>query len=186
MKFNARFATLPGLVLLAAVSLPLFRFQTLSTASAKPIAKTTVSDSAPNRERSAVPLHPADKRIGRFIPDFSFEDLANRPHKLSDFSRSRLLVVAMTSTSCPLSRKYLPTLAELTRRFANQPVSFILVNCVSSDEPAAMQRAVAALQPGTIYAADADERLARHIAAATTTEVVLLDGANGAVSGCRG
>ncbi|MGV2338347.1 MAG UNVERIFIED_CONTAM: redoxin family protein [Planctomycetaceae bacterium] len=124
-----------------------------------------------------MPLHPADKRIGRFIPDYSFKDLADRPHKLSDFSRSRLLVVAMTSTSCPLSRKYLPTLAELTRRFANQSVSFILVNCVSSDEPAAMQQAVATLQPGTIYTADANERLAQHIAAATTTEVVLLDSA---------
>ena len=177
MKISARSIPLPCLVLLAAVSLPLIRFQTLSTASAKPIANTTVSDSAPNRERSAVPLHPADKRIGRFIPDYSFKDLADRPHKLSDFSRSRLLVVAMTSTSCPLSRKYLPTLAELTRRFANQSVSFILVNCVSSDEPAAMQQAVATLQPGTIYTADANERLAQHIAAATTTEVVLLDSA---------
>ncbi|MFM7037016.1 MAG: redoxin family protein [Planctomycetaceae bacterium] len=177
MKFSARSIALPTLLFLTVVSLPVIRFQTLSTASAKPPATTTFRDSAANQERSAIPLHPADKRIGRFIPDFSFTDLAGKPHKLSDFSRSRLLAVAMTSTSCPLSRKYLPTLQELTRRFADQSVSFILVNCVSSDEPVAMQQAAATLQPGSVYTADADERFARHIGAATTTEVVLLDGA---------
>jgi hypothetical protein len=177
MKFSARSAALPGLLFLAIASLPVIRLQTLSTALAAPPAETSVSDSAPNRERSAIPLHPADKRIGRFIPDFPFTDLSGKLHRLSDFSRSRLLVVAMTSTSCPLSRKYLPTLTELTRRFADQSVSFILVNCVSSDDPASMQQAAAPLHPGTVYTADADEHFAQHIAATTTTEVVLLDSA---------
>ncbi len=125
--------------------------------------------------RSAVPVHPADRSIGRFVADFSFTDLDGKPHRLSSFSTSGLTVVAMTSTSCPLSRKYLPSLAELTRSLADQPISFILVNCVPSDEPSAMQRAQATLHPNAVYAVDHAESFAQHMQATTTTDVILLD-----------
>jgi len=174
MKHMLRCLAIASLIIAVCISLRISRNQAIAIA-ASPLQQPITPTPAPNPQRAAVPVHPADRRIGRFIPDFNFTDLSGKTSKLSDFSTSKLTVVAMTSTSCPLSRKYLPTLAELTRSLADQPVSFILVNCVPSDEPDAMQQAASSLQPGTLYAPDQNERFAQHMQATTTTDVILLD-----------
>ncbi|MFM7039962.1 MAG: redoxin family protein [Planctomycetaceae bacterium] len=174
MKPLLRFVIVPVLLLVASVFLRAPDNPVIATAPAAG-PQSAAAGPPPNSARAAIPVHPADRGIGRFVPDFSFTDLAGKPHSLSDFSSSGLTVVAMTSTSCPLSRKYLPTLAELTRSLADQPVSFILINCVPSDEPVTMQQAASTLQPRSIYAADQNERFASHMQAATTTDVILLD-----------
>jgi hypothetical protein len=58
------------------------------------------------------PVRPGDHGIGRFVPETSFVDLAGKTQNLSELAKARVTVFAMTSTSCPLSKKYLPTLVE--------------------------------------------------------------------------
>ncbi|MEY3172970.1 MAG: hypothetical protein RLZZ436_883 [Planctomycetota bacterium] len=177
MTQHVRHAVIVSLLLIAPLILLVARTSAVGPVPVASPSGSSALHSPTATSRTAVPLHPAERRIGRFIPDFTWTDLFGKSHRLSDFHKSRLLVVAMTSTSCPLSRKYLPTLAELTRRFADQSVSFIFVNCVSSDEPSAMQQAAATLQTGSVYVADAEERFAQHLSATTTTDVILLDSA---------
>ncbi len=174
MKYMLRCLAIVSLITALCISLRITRNHAIANAPLL-LQQPAAASPTPNPHRSAIPVHPADRHIGRFIPDFNFNDLSGKPHKLSDFGTSKLTVVAMTSTSCPLSRKYLPTLAELTRSLAGQPVSFILVNCVPSDEPDAMRQAASSLQPGALYTADQNERFAQHMQAATTTDVILLD-----------
>jgi thiol-disulfide isomerase/thioredoxin len=148
-----------------------------STATGNPQTPTTTSSSnnAADIRRAAHPLNPAERLIGRFIPNFNFTDLAGQSHKLSDYSNATATVIAFTSTSCPLSRKYLPTLADISKRYSNKPVAFILVNCVPSDQHTDMQNAAATLHPNAVYTADHDESLATLLNATSTTDVILLD-----------
>jgi thiol-disulfide isomerase/thioredoxin len=120
-------------------------------------------------------LVPGDHGIGQYVADLRFENIAGVSGGLHEEARSALTVIAFTSTSCPLSRKYLPTLVELHRDFASRGVRFVLVNSVASDQPAEMQTAAARFGSKIEYVFDKDASFAAHLGATTTTDVFLLD-----------
>lgn len=132
---------------------------------------------APDPTKTARILRPSDHGVGRYVEDLSFKDLKGKEHRLSSAGDARFTVIAMTSTSCPLSRKYLPTLAELTRLYDGKPVRFILINCIASDAAADMAKAAETLAPNAVYVADQDESFVQHLQALTTTDVLVLDAA---------
>jgi thiol-disulfide isomerase/thioredoxin len=109
------------------------------------------------------------------IQDAQFTDLSGKNWRLSDFQDRPAVVLCMTSTSCPLSQKYLPSLATLATDFADRRVAFILVNPFKTDE----NLADAAMTAGSrvVYVHDQDGALARAIGAATTTDAIVLDAA---------
>ena len=55
-------------------------------------------------------VKPGEHGVGRRAPDIAFKDINGKAGKLSDF-KGKALVVAFTSTSCPLSKKFAPALA---------------------------------------------------------------------------
>ena len=122
-------------------------------------------------------LIPGEHGIGGFIADLEFTDLADKQHRLSEFSGKRAVVIAMTSTSCPISKKYLPTLAELANSFAANGVQFILVNPRSVDKLSDMQAARQTLGENVVYVFDKDGSFAAAAGAVTTTDVLVLDSA---------
>ncbi|MCI0360035.1 MAG: redoxin family protein [Planctomycetaceae bacterium] len=121
------------------------------------------------------PLRPGDHGVGRRVADASFTDLAGETQQLSRFARERAIVVAMTSTSCPLSQKYLPTLAKLAQSYSKREVTWILVNPQATDKIAEMKSAAKSLGGKAIYVPDPDRSLARAVGALTTTDVIVLD-----------
>jgi len=120
-------------------------------------------------------LRPVDHGVGRFIADQKFSDLDGQQRSLGEFKSRKLVVVAMTSTSCPLSKKYLPTLVELAKQYSPQEVQFIAVNCFRTDRQEDMQAAAHAFGSTAAYVHDPDEKLAHHVGALTTTDVIVLD-----------
>jgi hypothetical protein len=120
-------------------------------------------------------LTPGEHGIGRFIPDLEFTLLDGTRSSLHGDSKSDLTVVAMTSTSCPLSKKYLPTLVEIQRDFTQRGVRFILVNCVATDKEEEMKTAAAGFTSAIDYTFDRDSRFANHLGATSTTDVFVLD-----------
>ena len=56
-------------------------------------------------------IRPAEAGVGKLIPDVAFTDLAGKAGKLSDFKDAKLTVVAFTNTTCPICKKYAPSLA---------------------------------------------------------------------------
>ncbi|MBL8818821.1 MAG: redoxin family protein [Planctomyces sp.] len=127
--------------------------------------------------QKAVLLKPSAHGVGRFVDNYNFSSLDGTSHELRNAREFKATVIAMTSTTCPLSRKYLPTLQELARRYADQQVLFILVNPMQSDPKADMQMAVSEFPDGVFYVHDPDEELADHAGALTTTDVIVLDSA---------
>lgn len=112
--------------------------------------------------------------IGRYVADQSFVDLDGKSHKLSEFG-PRHVVLAMTSTSCPLSKKYLPTLVDLAQSYSSRGVAFVLVNPIAVDKRAEMQTAKSSLAGKASYVFDEHGQLAAALGAKTTTDVIVLD-----------
>ncbi len=126
-------------------------------------------------KQTAKKLRPADHGVGQLMPDYPFRDLKGNEHHLRGFEQADAVVISMTSTSCPLSRKYLPTLADLSKEFAGRKVQFIAVNCIPTDRPEDQQKAAAELDASALYVNDDQEALARHLGAVSTTDVLVLD-----------
>ncbi len=130
--------------------------------------------SSPVRQGPKV-LTPGEHGIGGMVADIEFKDLSGKTHRLRDFSNQKAIVIAMTSTSCPLSKKYLPTLAGLAKTYSARDVAFVLVNTVETDKASEMQSALESLGGKAIYAADTDGKIAQAVKAHSTTDVIVLD-----------
>lgn len=147
------------------------------------VAKVASVDTAPAAERKPEPalrqgpkrLIPGDNGVGRMVPDLMFKDVNGRDGKLSDYADRTAVVIAFTNTTCPISKKYAPSLAGIEKLFADRKVQFIYVNPTASDKLAAIQSAIATHGFGGPYVRDNDGTIARSVGATHTTDVVVLD-----------
>jgi thiol-disulfide isomerase/thioredoxin/mono/diheme cytochrome c family protein len=112
------------------------------------------------------PLNPWQAGIGRFLSDASFVDSAGKPGKLSDFHSQKLTVIAITSSTCPLSKKFVPTLQAIEREFAAKNVAFLFVNPNPKDDSPENPF------QGRLVKSD---KLAAAVFATSTTEVIVID-----------
>jgi mono/diheme cytochrome c family protein len=119
------------------------------------------------------PLKPAEHGIGQLVKAFSFSDINGEQHTFGSEHTTRFTAFCFTSTSCPLSRKYLPTLVKLSQS-APAHVQYILVNPIQSDKKENMQ-AAAQQARNAIYVHDADGKLSQYLQAQTTTDVIVVD-----------
>jgi thiol-disulfide isomerase/thioredoxin len=122
-------------------------------------------------------LKPADHGVGRLVPDVAFTDLDGQSGRLSDYRSSRLLVIALTSTSCPITKKYAPSLARLAQEFAPKGVAFLFVNPTATDAAADIRAVIRENALTGRYVHDRDNRLVTALGAQTTAEVFVLDAA---------
>ncbi len=118
------------------------------------------------------PVRPGDHGIGRRVGD-----VAGGSHTLAAIAKGRVVVFALTSTSCPISRKYLPTLEELVASTGHD-VAWILVKPVATDKSADTQAAACRFADRfasrATYVHDPEGRLSAAIGAVTITDVVAL------------
>jgi peroxiredoxin len=136
----------------------------------------TVGAVAAGPVQAPVPQPAAYAGVGRFVPDLSAKAIDGTAFKLSDALKGKkAAVVAVTSSSCPLSKKYLPTLAKLEQTYATKGVAFVLLAPTPTDEPADLKAlaAKAGLKAPIIH--DADGGLCKRLGACTTTDVFILD-----------
>ncbi|MEZ6125785.1 MAG: redoxin family protein [Planctomycetaceae bacterium] len=129
-----------------------------------------------SRAARAAAVLPGDHRIGHFVPDACIRHrrTLRARHKLGELAKASTIVFAMTSTSCPLSKKYLPTLVDLVES-SETGVTWVLVNPMSTDKLAEMQTAASQFNGKAIYVHDKDGQLAATLGALTTTDVIVLD-----------
>lgn len=120
-------------------------------------------------------LKPGDVGIGRMVPDVEFTSIDGKTHRLSDFSKGKGTVVAMTSTTCPVSKRFLPTLAELEPKLKEQGITLILVNPFSSEDEEEVREQLAEFSFQAPYVRDTEKVLATALEATTTTEVFFFD-----------
>ncbi len=137
--------------------------------------KTSRHNPTASLRQGPQPLRPGDRGVGRRIADAAFTDLAGNAHSLREFSKQRATVVAMTSTSCPLSQKYLPTVAKLAESYSKHGITWVLVNPRPTDKIEEMRSASGSVAGQALYVPDPDGSLAHAVGALTTTDVIVID-----------
>jgi thiol-disulfide isomerase/thioredoxin len=142
-----------------------------------PLALLLLASSAHSAE-GPTRLPAKDAGIGHRIPDLSFIDLDGKSAKLSDLREAKAIALCLTSTTCPVSKKYGPTLVQLASDYQPKGVVFIAINVGRTEHPAAMKDALARAREAGFkghYVADRDHTLAKALAPRTTTEVLVID-----------
>lgn len=120
-------------------------------------------------------LKAGEHGVGRLVPDVAFTDMTGKAGKLSDYTTRKAVVVAFTSTSCPVSLKYAPTLARLEKSYRNKGVSFVFVNPIATDTAEDVAKAIKAHGFVGPYVHDKDGSFAKAIRATATTDAFVLD-----------
>lgn len=133
----------------------------------------------PAKEKSRIRQAPEILRggehgVGRMIQAESFSDLGGNQLEFEQFTNENEAVVfAMTSTSCPLSKKYVPTLKSLVEQFSSRGIQFVLVNPVATDDLKEMEKVQKAFGEKIHYLHDPEGSVAGQIGALTTTDVIV-------------
>jgi peroxiredoxin len=124
------------------------------------------------------PQPAAHAGVGKLAPDLSGKGVSGADFKLSTALKGqKAAVVAVTSVTCPLSKKYLPTLAALEKEFAAKGVAFVVIDAVKTDTPADMTKLAADAGLKAPFVHDADGTLCKQLGATSTTDVFVLDAA---------
>ncbi len=150
------------------------RFIDKRTWPSAPAASASASDAKPVIP-GAKPVKPGDVGVGRQLTDVAFKTLDGKARKLSDWSDKAGVVFAFTSTTCPVSKRYAPSLARLEKELASRNIALVLVNPFASEK--APDVAAQAKEAGFTapYVLDSEKSLAAALGARTTTEVFLVD-----------
>jgi len=139
----------------------------------RPAGEAVPSPAEPPVRQGPRPVRPGDHGIGRRVGDLACTDLAGVSRSIAAIADGRITVFALTSTSCPISRRYLPRLVELMTS-SGDDVAWVLVNPVATDAAADMRAAAATCAGRSVYVHDPEGRLAAALGAVSTTDVVVL------------
>ncbi len=124
------------------------------------------------------PQPAAHAGVGKLAPDLTAKAIDGSAFKLSAAMKGKkAAVVVVTSVSCPISKKYLPTVAALEKEYAAKGVAFVLIDAVKTDTPADMTKLAADAGLKAPFVHDADGTLCKQLGAGTTTDVFVLDAA---------
>jgi peroxiredoxin len=116
-----------------------------------------------------------DVGIGRQLPDLEFSSRNGVKQHLSDLIQGTGLVIAMTSTSCPVSKRYAATLNRLQLDLQSKGIGLLLLNPFTSERSTEIDEFILQNSISVPYVSDTDKSLSTALQATTTTEVLLLD-----------
>jgi mono/diheme cytochrome c family protein len=120
-------------------------------------------------------LKPGAVGIGRRIPDVEFTDIDGKTHRISEVKKYKGLVIAMTSATCPVSKRLLPSLEAMESRLTQEGIPLVLVNAFGSETEEQIREQLKEHSFSAPYVHDTAKTLSRALNAATTTEVFLID-----------
>lgn len=122
-------------------------------------------------------LKASDHLVGHLIPDLTLTLADGSTQRLSDYKKSKAIVLAWFSASCPLSGKLGPELARLQKDCAKDNVAFLLVNAIPTDTPEDIKAFATKFGLTAPLVHDKSLTLSQALKATVTTEVFLLDAA---------
>jgi thiol-disulfide isomerase/thioredoxin len=77
-------------------------------------------------------------KIGSSVGKLKFIDIRMLQRTLDDFGKKKAYVLVFTDTSCPLVKRYLPTLQALEKEYRDKDVQFVAINPAAEDSIIAM------------------------------------------------
>lgn len=121
------------------------------------------------------PIKPSSVNVGQRFPSIQAKALDGREFKMQDGRRYRATVVALTSTSCPICRKYTPSLAAIEKAYSARNIRFAFLNPLPSDKASDIRSAIS--QHGLMgpYIHDKTDQFTKAFQVRTTAEVFVFD-----------
>ena len=117
----------------------------------------------------------ATSLVGKQVGEFSAKDFRGRNHSLSEYSESRVVVLAFLGTECPLAKLYGPRLASIAKKYADKGVTILGMNSNRHDSITEIS-AYARIHDITFpILKDLDNRIADQVGATRTPEILVLD-----------
>ncbi len=114
-------------------------------------------------------------KLGDTIPDLSFKDIRYLNRSLSELPKSKAVVLAFVNTTCPLAKRYLPTLSRLEKEYRDRGVQFLGINSGGEDSIRAMAAQAVEFDIAFPMVRDFDARCAAAVGVKRTPEVAVLD-----------
>jgi thiol-disulfide isomerase/thioredoxin len=114
-------------------------------------------------------------KIGARIDKLKFTDIRYLPRTLDDFTGKKAFVLVFTNTSCPLAKRYLPTVQALEREYRGKDVQFLAVNAAVEDSIVAMATQAVQHEMEFPFVKDFGGAGARALGVRRTPEAVVLD-----------
>lgn len=147
-----------------------------STAREESGAKGAETNPQPALDRVTMEQDGAPLGVGRVhsLPAFTSID-GVRADAESVMRGKSVVVLAMTSSGCPVSQKYGPRMAAIEREYAPRGVGFVHVNTVAAESDAEIREQIKDAGFRGMYAPDRDRALARVLRPRTTSEVYVFD-----------
>lgn len=155
-----------------AVSVRTFAVAALLAAS---LVVTDSARAADSTTDSATLVGKADSLIGKKVESFSAKDFRGRSHSLSEYSDSRVVVLAFLGTECPLAKLYGPRLASISKKYADKGVTILGVNSNRHDSITEISAYARIHEIDFPILKDLDNRIADQVGATRTPEIVVLD-----------
>ncbi|MEZ0390124.1 MAG: redoxin domain-containing protein [Verrucomicrobium sp.] len=122
-------------------------------------------------------LKATDLGVGHQVPDFKLTTVDKKDLKLSDHKKSKGIVLAYFSATCPISGKMGLELARIEKECAAANVTFLLVNPIPTESSEDIKAFTAKYQITAPVVHDQSLALSQALHATVTTEVFLLDAA---------
>jgi thiol-disulfide isomerase/thioredoxin/Ca2+-binding EF-hand superfamily protein/mono/diheme cytochrome c family protein len=153
-------------------------FATLNKAEPPASGKTAPPAYRPEKEsprQEPKRLTASEAGVGRMIADVAFNDLDGKPHKLTEFTGGKATIIAVVSPSCPVSKRYLPALAQFVEEAKGKGASMLLVAPLAAETPEQLRTALAEAKLAVPCAYDPQGTLSAALGAGVTTDVLVLD-----------
>ncbi|HYR59535.1 MAG TPA: redoxin family protein, partial [Chthoniobacteraceae bacterium] len=122
-------------------------------------------------------LAPGECGIGTLIPDLSLPDLDGAKHSLRELAAGRPAVIALVSTSCPVSKRYAPVLARIESEYRAKGVGLVLVAQNSADSASELRAALKAAGLSAPCLRDPEQALLKALGATASTDAFVIDAA---------
>lgn len=94
-------------------------------------ALAALAVSATAQEQSEKPKDKAENKpelaIGKPAPDFELKGSDGKTYKLSDY-KDKTVVLEWWNQDCPVCKKYLPTMKELAKKYAEKDVAWLAID----------------------------------------------------------
>ena len=113
--------------------------------------------------------------IGEKVADFTLNDYLGARHKLSDFAKSDVVVLAFIGTECPLAKLYAPRLAVLADEFADRGVTILGIASNQQDSVTELAAFVRRHNVDFPVLKDLGNKVADAVGAYRTPEIFVLD-----------
>src|SRR5687767_4148640 len=116
-----------------------------------------------------------ESSIGRKVAPFSLADFRGKNWSLADFQESKVVVIAVLGTECPLVTQYGQGLAEMAAKYEQQGVAFLAINANKQDPLAEIAQFAKKSKIEFPLLKDAGNKVADALQAERTPEVFVLD-----------